>query len=203
MKHLLKCLVIVTFIGLYSRSFSQKLLDTYTFASKDYDISISKDKKGKFTLWIDAYGLDALHKTGSLMVREKAYPDFLSALEKAKVKYDEWIVTAKDNNVTDLNKEMPIKCTVEAYFMYGSDWHFQSFAPITFKFIVMDFKDELYYSCLISTGKLKSSTNEYMEIDGFMLSFDSSASISTFIEKISYAKITDFFKKPSEEDLFK
>ena len=126
MKKFTYYLLIVTFNALFINATSQEVLNTYenTILEKEFDIQLSKDKKGLFTIWIDAYSADKLHDEGGLMVKEKQYPKFLEALKEAQNKYNEWCQTAKENNVLELNKKMEIKCKIAGYFIYGKKWHF-------------------------------------------------------------------------------
>jgi hypothetical protein len=173
-----------------------------TYGGKTYEIQISAKEKDKFTLYIDAMSLDALHDKGGIMVKEKQHQDFLNSIAEAKLKYEEWVKTAKENNVKELDKSMSIKSKVGGYFQYG-DWNFQYLVNLTFDFKILESKGELKYLLIIRTGELQSSSNQFMKVDGFVLVFSSVGEIDTFTNEISTQKINEFINKPKAKDLFK
>ena len=196
--------VLITILISISVSAQEKFL-TYdnTYANKNYDINLSIKDNNKFTLYINAMSLDKLHENGGFMVYDKDYPEFIDALNQAKLKYEEWVKTAKENNVTKLSKEIKIKSKVAGFFLYGSDWHFQFRVKLTFTFKILEIGGETKYLLIVRTGKLKSSSNQFMDVDGFVLVFSSDSEISEFVNAISLDKINEFRNKPKSEDLFK
>ena len=201
----LKSLILLASVCLSINSFAQDKFTTYdnTYAEKTYDIQLSSDDKTGFTLWIDALSLDNLHEKGGLMIKEKQYESFIGALDEAKSKYEEWVKTAKENNVKELDKAMPIKSRVGAYFLYGGDWNFQYLVNLDFDFKILESKDELKYLLIVRTGELQSSSNQFMKVDGLVLVFSSASEIEIFKNEISSQKIQAFFNKPKADDLFK
>lgn len=173
-----------------------------SYIGKFYPIQIDSKDKDKFTLWIDAMSLDATHEKGGLMISEKNYQGFTEALFEAKLKYEEWIKTAKDNNVNQLDKQMSIKSRADAYFLYGSKWNFQFDFNLIYDFKILESKGELKYLLLVKTGELQSSSNQFMKVRGVTLIFNSSKEIDTFISLISRDKIEQFISKPKKEALF-
>lgn len=173
------------------------------YAKKTYDIQISLKDNDKFTLYINAMSLDNLHETGGFMVDDKKYQGFIDALNEAKSKYQEWEQTAKSNNVKELDKEMPIKSKVAGYFLYGSDWHFQYIVNLTFDFKILESDGEIKYLLIVRSGKMQSSSNQFMDVDGVVLVFTSANEIQEFVDSISLNKINEFKNKPKSEDLFK
>ena len=147
--------------------------------------------------------LDKIHGEGGIFIDESKYLDFLNALAEAKIKYEEWLKTAKENNVKELDKTMTIKSKVGGYFLYGSDWNFQFLVNLKFDFKILESKGETKYLLLVRTGELQSSSNQFMKVDGFVLVFSSSKEIDDFTTIISPEKITEFLNKPKNEDLFK
>lgn len=199
-KFLTFCLLTLTVFEIYA----QEKFTTYdnTYGGKTYEIKITSKDKDKFTLYIDAMSLDEIHDVGGIMVIEKQHQDFLNAIAEAKLKYEEWVKTAIENNVKELDKSMIIKSKVGAYFQYG-DWNFQFLVNLKFDFKILESKGELKYLLIIRTGKLQSSSNQFKKVDGFVLVFSSIKEIDEFTTAISAEKITEFINKPKKDALFK
>ena len=185
--------------------FAQEKFTTYdnTYAKKTYDIQLSIKDNDKFTLYIDAMSLDNLHETGGFMIDNKKYQGFIDALNQAKIKYQEWVKTAKENNVTELDKEMKIRSKVSGFFLYGGDWHFQYLVNLTFDFKILESGGETNYLLIIRSGEMQSSSNQFMDVDGVVLVFSSDSEIEEFTNAISLEKINEFKNKPKSDDLFK
>ena len=174
-----------------------------TYAGKSYEIQISSMEKDKYKLYINAMSLDPIHDEGGISIDQSNNQVFLNALAEAKLKYEEWIKTAKENNVKELYKTMTTKSKVVGYFLYGNEWNFQFLVNLKFDFKILESKGEIKYLLLVKTGELQSSSNEFMKVDGFVLVFSSSKEIDDFTSIISTEKITEFLNKPKNEDLFK
>ena len=196
------CLVFGVLIGFSSHA--QESFSSYenSYIGNSYPIQIASKDKEKFTLYIDAMSLDATHKIGGIMINEKKYQEFLDAINEAKVKYEEWIKTAKDNNINQLYKQMSIKSRADAYFLYGTKWNFQFDFYLTYDFKIMENKGEIKYLLLVNTDELKSSSNQFMEVRGVTLVFTSIKEIDTFVSLIAKDKIEEFINKPKKEALF-
>ncbi len=173
-----------------------------TYFRKTYPIQIVSKEKGKFTLWIDAWSYDRVHDKGGIMINHRNHQNFIDALIQARFKYDEWVKTAKENNINDVSKPMNIKSGADAYFMYGSKWNFQFDISTSFNFEVRDNNGKTEYLLFVKTGELQSSSNQFMKVNGFALVFKSSNEITNFVDLISEDKIVDFINKPKKEDLF-
>ena len=204
MKNLTSILVLAFSVLFMSQSYSQEKFATYdnNYMSKTYDIKLSGDSK-KYTLWINALSLDKMHETGGLMIEKKQHENFLNALNEAKLKYEEWLKTAKENNVKELSKKMSVKSKVGASFFYGSKWHFQFLVNLSFEFKIIEKEGELSYYLIIRTGELTASDNEFMKVDGFVIMLDSIEEIDTFANTISVEKVNEAVAKPKAEELFK
>ena len=137
------------------------------------------------------------------MIDNKRYQGFIDALNHAKIKYQEWVKTAKENNVTELDKEMKIKSKVAGFFLYGGDWHFQYLVNLTFDFKILESDGEIKYLLIIRSGKMQSSSNQFMDVDGVVLVFSSDSEIEEFTNAISLEKINELKNKPKSDDLFK
>jgi hypothetical protein len=196
-------IIALVLIGLNLKA--QEKFTTYDniYAKKTYDIMLSSEDNDKFKLYIDAMSLDKLHETGGFIVDDKKYQGFIDALNEAKIKYQEWEQIAKVNNVKELDKEMPIKSSVAGYFLYGDHWQFQFHVNLTFDFKILESDGEIRNLLIVRSGKMQSSSNEFMEVDGVVLVFSSAKEIQDFVDSISLEKIKEFKNKPKSEDLFK
>lgn len=174
---------------------------TYWPQKNEYKIEIS-DKNGELDrVWIETPTLDRLGSEGYLMIDEKKVPDFIEMLKFCKVKYDEWGKTAKENNVTELNKpiELEKRFNTPAAFKYGK-WQFDYSNVLSPKFLISEGKHLL----ILTTGEMQSSSNQFMKNDGIALVFSDSQEIQDFIDKFDVEKFKNFLKSNSQKDnLFK
>jgi hypothetical protein len=205
MKTMLKKLLIIVQLFCSMNLFAQEKFSEYdnSYIGERFEIQLSAKEQDKFTLYIDAMSLDKLHSKGGIRVEEKNHSEFIEALSQARIKYEEWVATAKENNVKELVKAMTIKSRAGGYFLYGSEWNFQFSVNLQFDFKILESNGETKYLLLIRTGELQSSSNQFMKVDGFVLVFTNAKEIDDFIGSISADKISAFQNKPKKEDLFK
>lgn len=205
MNNCFKILALCVFTLTALKSNAQEKFTSYdnTYGGKTYDIQIASKDKEKFSLYIDAMSLDRTHEKGGITIDQKQYQDFINAIAEAKTKYEEWVKTAKENNVKELSKTMTIASKAGGYFLYGSKWNFQFLVNLKFDFKILESKGEIKYLLLIRTGELQSSSNQFMKVDGFVLVFSSTKEMDDFSTAISMDKITEFVNKPKKEALFK
>jgi hypothetical protein len=173
---------------------------------KDYAIQIAEadegKDKGKVTLYIDALSFDETVNQAGWMIDEKELIEFRNSIEQAKVKYIEWRETAIANNVTELNKEMKIASPkVACYFSYG-DWQFDFSVTPTYSFVILKDQSEPY-TLLIDSGKLQSTSNQFIDCDGIALTFSSAEAVDDFLSKISQPEIDKYKNRERKENLFK
>ena len=198
----LKVIMMTLMMCLFSMSaWGQEKYTKYDnlYVEKTYEVEISLKDDGGYILYIDMMSMDDLLKTGGIRITEKEHDLFLSNLNEAKVKYTEWVTTAKENNVTDLSKSMIYKVKVGGFFQYGSTWNFQHGVNLTFDFKIINGKNLL----IVRTGELTSSSNRYMKHDGFVFVFQNEKEIDDFVNVLSVDKVKEFMNKPKSTDLFK
>ena len=201
MKKIFLILKFVVLVVLYSISFAQESYNSYSnlYSGNKYDIQISYKDSLKYTLYIDMMSMDRLSKSGGIMVDKKEHEKFIKTLEEAKLKYEEWVKIAIDNNVTDLDKSMSLQTRVGGYFSYGSKWNFQYIVNLSFDFKIINDKKLL----IVRTGKMTSSSNQFMTHDGFVFVFSNTEEITEFLDIISRNQINEFVLKPKSSELFK
>jgi len=201
----MKSLLLVLLIGLVSTfSYSQEEIDTYElsyFSSKPpQSISVAESEKNGISFYIEAPSMD--RSKVSLIVRESELNDFKASIDSAKSTYAKWKKTAEENNVSDIDKEIDIdKVKIECAFHYG-DWNFDFSVQVIARFKVLDNGE-----CLLiiqNKRKLQSSSNQYIDADGFLIVFNSESEIDSFLNSLSLEKAKKHFEnKNSKEDLFK
>ena len=185
--------------------FSQEPIGSYEIFDKEYKISATEPKEnGDYSLYVDGYTFDATVSSGGIIVENNKIDDFINGWEQAKEKYIEWTTTAKENNVTDLNKDIKVKIPkLSGYFSYGS-WKFDWNVSPYFKYLITESKGKISYGLILYTGTMQASDNEYIDCDSFAYAFYSIEDINKFISLFDQKLVTDHFKKKnSKEDLFK
>lgn len=184
-------------------AFAQKPVGTYTisYVNKEFEVTASTDKKGDLNLYIDGYSLDKFSDKGGLKVDQKNYVSFVDNLIIAKEKYIEWSKTATENTVKSLDKDIPgiKKQKLTGYFIYN-DWEFDFGVNPTYRFKVMEDGEHVL---IIRTGKMTSSSNQYIDSDGVVYIFSSVEEIDDFLETISLAYANKVLnQKAATKDLF-
>lgn len=160
------------------------------------------DKNGELErIFIEGFSMDNTSNDGMFIIDVKKIEQFKAYLTEMKNKYVEWTETAKTNNVTELDKEIPYsnKNTYSAGFKYGS-WQFDFSVTPTARFKIID-KEILL---IIESQKLQSSSNRYIDSKGLVLVFSSVNEIQDLINQLDITKMNESIKKDtSKNDLFK
>jgi hypothetical protein len=197
-KLLLSTVLIFSLVG-----FSQEKLAKYNslYFSKNFDISASKpDAKEEFSYYIDCSSKDSSSKQASLILKNKDVPEFVEFLNSIKETFNKWTITAKENKVTELDKNIDYKkLNYSAAFVYGK-WNFDFSVNLTTRFKIINGK----YLLIIDSDELQSSSNQFIKSDGFRIVFSSTNEIDELINGLNVNLVTDFYnKKNGQEDLFK
>ncbi len=199
-------IMVMLFTLVMTVGYSQDVIDTYEmsyFKSKPtYNISASEVENGKTRFYIYAASADRYSDAVALIIKSEQLEKFKSVIDSAKVTYENWSKTAKENNVTELDKEISIdKITFECGF-FTSSWHFDYSAQLTARFKILSSGE--YVLILENKSKLVSGSNKYIDSDGFFMVFTSSDEIDSFINKLTLESVNSHYeKKSSKEDLFK
>jgi len=182
-------------------TFGQEKYTSYDnlYSLSKYDVEISSKDSTTYRLYVNMMSLDKIFKSGGVIIDENSHEKFTKTLLESQVKYEEWVKIANDNNVKELDKTMSLKTKVIGYFLYGSEWNFQTFVNLIFDFKIINGKNLL----IVRTGEMISSSNQFMKNDGFVFVFSSTEEITEFLDVLSKDKITKFIKKPKSVDLFK
>jgi hypothetical protein len=193
MKHFI--LLTVFMLLLTTSNFSQDKMDVYgcSYSEKEYSIEVTNDKK----LYVYMLSLDGIATNGGIFITSTQHQKFCHTLIKAKEKYDEWKKVAIENNVTELTKRMDFKCGVGGFFQYGKSWHFKHNVSLTYEFRIINGK----YILLVNTGRIKSSSNQYIDSDGYVFAFMNSDEVDDFINKIRMVNIDNFLNNSTKKDV--
>tara|TARA_B100000886_G_scaffold191350_1_gene131781 strand:- start:1188 stop:1787 length:600 start_codon:yes stop_codon:yes gene_type:complete len=183
---------------------SQEKLETFEIFGKEYSVEATEPNSKGYTLYLNGYALDKTVSQGGLMIKSEKTADFRNAWKKAKSKYIEWTATAKENNVTDLNKDIKVNVpSVEGFFSYG-DWQFDWNVSPYFKYHITQANSVVSYGLILYTGQLISGSNKYINSESFVYAFYSLEDIENFISLLDPKIVLDHFgEKNSKEDLFK
>ena len=197
-KSILSGLLLLSMLG-----YGQDKLAKYSslFFTNSYDISTSKpDTKGEYSYYIDCSSKDTSSKTVSLILKNKEVPEFIEFLNSIKESYTKWTLIAKENKVTELDKNIEYKnLTYSAAFMYGK-WNFDFSVNLKARYKIVNEK----YLLIIDSDGLQSSSNQYIKSDGFRIVFSSIQEIDELVSGLDFKLVDEFHnKKKGQEDLFK
>ena len=197
-KSILSGLLLLSMLG-----YGQEKLAKYSslFFTNSYDISASKpDTKGEYSYYIDCSSKDTSSKTVSLILKNKEVPEFIEFLNSIKESYTKWTLIAKENKVTELDKNIEYKNLIySAAFMYGK-WNFDFSVNLKARYKIVNEK----YLLIIDSDGLQSSSNQYIKSDGFRIVFSSIQEIDELISGLDFKLVDEFYnKKKGQEDLFK
>ena len=195
-KLLLSTLLLSGLVG-----FSQEKIGNYNslYFSKNFDIAASKpDAKGEFSYYIDSSSKDATSKQVSLILTNKDVPEFIEFLNSIKETYSKWSLTAVENKVSELDKNIEYKkLTYSAGFVYGK-WNFDFSVNLKTRFKIFNGK----YLLIIDSDELQSSSNQYIKSDGFRFVFSSAQEIDELVKGLNINFVTDFYNKNNSQDEF-
>lgn len=169
-----------------------------SIGTKPYKIQVDEDGD----LYVTIQSLDDVSKSAGIIIRKNPSTGFVDCMDSAKKKYSEWKSVAVQNRVKQLRKPIECTCTVDGYFSYG-DWQLDFGKTPTFLFLVSETKGKVTHSLVVVTGKMTSSSNKYINMDGAAMSFDSENEIEGFLSKIRPEAVQKFLDKPKTEDLFR
>jgi len=197
-KSILSGLLLLSMLG-----YGQEKLAKYSslFFTNSYDISASKpDTKGEYSYYIDCSSKDTSSKMVSLILKNKEVPEFIEFLNSIKESYTKWTLIAKENKVTELDKNIEYKnLTYSAAFMYGK-WNFDFSVNLKARYKIVNEK----YLLIIDSDGLQSSSNQYIKSDGFRIVFSSIQEIDELVSGLDFKLVDEFYnKKKGQEDLFK
>jgi len=188
---------LVIFSGLIN---AQEVIDSYTmgYFNKNYEIEASKGKSDDFTVYIQVNAERSTTKANYL-IKSGKLNDFKEALIATKDKYVEWSKVAKENNVTDMSKEIDVKFPNVDIAWLGSKWFFSFEKKLAPKFLIL--KDGQHVVTFVN--KSTASSNQYIDETTYWV-FADVKEFDEFIQKLDLDKINGKLEKSeSKAELFK
>ena len=175
-----------------------KISEYYSSIWKEtYRIEASQPKNGKFEFFIYCHSFDAIHKKVGFSINSKDVEDFTSNLLSVKSKFLEWGKTAQQNNVDEYSKEFDIRFkSVDAFFLYGSEYKFAFNIRLKPKFMII--KGKPY--AVFNSGKLVASSNRFMDVKGFSLVFSNADEFDEFIKALDVDNVLNKDSKEKQLD---
>ena len=171
------------------------------FDGKNYNIGVSDVNGEEFRYYIDCASWEDDTDVVGISFKSTKIQEFQDRMNEIKNKYVEWSNTAKQNGVTNFDKNFDIKLPrVDCFFRYG-DYHFSfNRAPNAYFKVTTD--GECY--AIISIKNLQASDNQYIKHDGLFMIFSSDEEIDDFINAIDKKHVIEKAeKKTNTDDLFK
>lgn len=133
MKRLLFLSVIFSFFTITTISAQAKIGSYYSqFFDSTYEINAFKQSKDKYEVHIDVASV-GMDPPASLIIQCEHLDAFKQSLSDIRDKYIEWTNLAKENNITNLAKNIYIKLPHIRVTWYNTKWHFsyeQNLTPI-------------------------------------------------------------------------
>ena len=177
---------------------AQQVVGSFTnsYWGKEFKIEASqKDGKLEYVyIGVEAKG----SKTAFISVPGKNLELFKTSLELARDKYLEWVKIAKENNVTEMNKELGIKFPSVNVAWYGTKWWFSFGRIIDMEFLILN-NGKMIASWL---SKVSSSANQYIDETIYFI-FADEADFNNLISQLEYQGILDqLLNTEKKQDLF-
>ncbi len=165
------------------------------FDGKNYNIGATEVKNGEFSYYIDCASWEDDTDIVGINFKSTKIQEFQNKMNEIKDKYVEWTNTAKQNGVTNFDKNFDIKLpSVNCFFMYG-DYHFDFYrTPNAYFKVTTD--GECY--AIISIRDLQASDNQYIKHDGLFMIFSSDEEIDDFINAIDMKHVIEKAEKKSK-----
>lgn len=182
---------------------AQKNVSKYSMEymkGKTYDVGATEVKNGNFSYYVDCASWEREDDIIGIVIDSKSLEEFIEGLRSIESKFTEWTNTAKENGVTDYDKDFDVKLpAVDCYFKYG-DFHFAFFKKPKMYFKITSNGDCL---AILSIRDLTASDNRYIDHKGLFIAFSSVDEIESFIEAINpQHALKKEQDKSAKDDLF-
>jgi hypothetical protein len=177
---------------------AQQTVDRYqnTYFGKEFEIEATQENDKIQKVFIGIEAKDAMYAFISLDGKDLEL--FKTALELVKAKYLNWVKVAKDNNVTEIDKEFDIKFPSVTIAWSGSEWWFSFGQRVKMRFLILDSGKMI----AVWAPKVTSSSNRYID-EQIYFAFEGAEDFDSLISQLNYQAILDqLLNKKNNEDLF-
>lgn len=179
--------------------YGEKVVGNYTLSyfNKSYEIQASEIENGKFSIYIYVQGE---RKTTPVLfsIESDEVEKFNKSFLQISDKFREWRKVAKDNNVTDLRKDVDIKIPSVTIGWLSSEWHFSFRNSINARYIILEDGRDV----MIIAKEATSATNKYIKQKIYWV-FAEPEEIDDLVTELNVDKISAELAKVDEAlDLF-
>ena len=169
-----------------------------SYFDKSYEIEASEIKNGKFSIYIYGQGERESDKIFMSIDSDKV-DEFNNSLLQVRDKFKEWRQIARDNNVTDLTKEVDVKIPNVMIGWYGTQWYFSYRNSIKALYMILDSGKDV----IIIAKEATSSSNRYIS-ETIYIAFSEPEEIDELVSQLNLEKITSKLNNETNTlDLFK
>ena len=196
MKKIILVLCLLTFILPIK---AQQKVGEYTdsYVSKTFSIE-AVEKNNKIEVVYIGISTDHKSRPAYIVVKGEDLELFKTALELARDKFIEWKKVAKENNITEMSKEMGINFPKVTVAWRGTKWWFSFGNKINFRFLILDDGEMVAHW----TSKVTSSSNRYIE-EYIYFAFTSEEDFNGIINQLDGQRIlNELFKNKNKSELF-
>ena len=197
MKKIILVLFLLTFV-LHINA-AQKVGEyTNSYFSKTFSIEAA-EKNNKIEDVYIGVQTDLDFRKAYISVEGEDLELFKNALELARDKFSEWKKIAKDNNITEMCKEMGIDFPeVAVAWLYGGEWEFSFDNKINLAFLILD--DGQMVAAWAPT--VTSSSNRYIDQEIYF-AFADEKDFDDIINQLDGQRIlNELLKNKNRSDLF-
>lgn len=197
-KDMNKIFILFSMLILACSAYAEQTVGKYqnTYFGKEFEIEAAQKNDKLQTVYIGVEAKDA--KSAFISVDGKDLELFKTSLELVKAKYLDWVKVAKENKVTEMDKEFDIKFPSVNIAWSGSKWWFSFGKKIKMRFLILDNGKMI----AVWAPKVTSSSNRYID-EQIYFAFEGEEDFDSIISQLNYQAILDqLLTKKNNEDLF-
>lgn len=177
---------------------AEQVVGTYysNYFEENFEIEAAQENNKLDVVYI---GVSAKSSTNAVISVEGTDLDiFKASLELVRDKYLEWVKIAKENNVTEMNKDFGVNFPKVNIAWHGSKWWFSFGHKVNMSFLIL----ERGKMVAVWSPKVVSSSNRYIDETIYFV-FESEEDFSNLINQLDYNTILGkLMNAKKNEDLF-
>lgn len=194
-----KVLLILIGIALGFSVEAEQVVGSYycSYFEKDFEIQASQKNNKLETVYVEIKAKSS--KDAVISIDGKELESFNASLGLVRDKFTEWVKIAKENNVTEMNKDFGIHFPKVDIAWLGSKYWFSFNKTIDMSFLILDSGKMVAIWC----PKVVSSSNRYIDETIYFV-FEREEDFDSLINQLDYNSILDkLLNTKKNEDLFK